>query len=88
MNITYGLAILASVQKELGWNLPFPGEIAAWDFEKNLSSAKLIAYHAESTVLSDVVADQVLNIAGGSMFVESFGPCWRSSMASSIGFPR
>ena len=68
MNITYGLAILASVQKELGWNLPFPGEIAAWDFEKNLSSAKLIAYHAESAVLSDMVADQVLNIAGGSMF--------------------
>jgi len=57
MNIAYGLAIFASMQKELGRDLPFPGEIAAWDVEKNLSSAKLIAYYAEWTVLSDGAAD-------------------------------
>ena len=43
MSIAYGLAIFASVQKELGRDLPFPGEIAAWDVEKNLSSARRIS---------------------------------------------
>lgn len=51
MNIAYGLAIFVSVQKELGRDLSFPGEIATWDVEKNLSSAKLVAYRAEWTAV-------------------------------------
>ena len=51
MNIAYGLAIFVSVQNELGRDLSFLGEIATWNVEKNLSSAKLIAYRAEWTAV-------------------------------------
>lgn len=51
MNIAYGLAIFVSVQNELGRDLSFLGKIATWDVEKNLSSAKLIAYRVEWTIV-------------------------------------
>jgi len=67
---------------------PFPGEIAAWDVEKNLSSAKLIAYHAEWTVLSDGAADQILNIADGSMFTcGKFWPVLAKQYGIAYGIP-
>ncbi|XTI93918.1 hypothetical protein V2W45_908665 [Cenococcum geophilum] len=88
MNIAHGLAIFASVQKELGWDRPFPGEIAAWDVERNLSSAKLIAYHTEWTVLSDGAADQILNIADGSMFTcGKFRPVLAKQYGIAYGIP-
>jgi hypothetical protein len=74
MNVVYGLAIYASVQKELGHKLEFPADIAAWEVEKHLGSAVLIGYHAEWAVLSETTRNQVLNIADESMF--SFGKFW------------
>ncbi|OCK82028.1 hypothetical protein K432DRAFT_433754 [Lepidopterella palustris CBS 459.81] len=47
MNLSYGLGVYASVQKELGRPLEFPGDVEAWEAEKHLSAAKLIGYHAD-----------------------------------------
>jgi hypothetical protein len=44
------------------------------DASKDLSTAKLIAYHAEWAVLTDGAADQVLNIVDDSRF--SWGGFW------------
>lgn len=74
INIVYGLAIYASVQKELGKKLEFPADIAAWEAEKHLSSALLIGYHAEWAVLTDGVKNQALNISDDSLF--TYGKFW------------
>lgn len=74
MNVTYALAIYASIQKELGLKLEFPADIAAWDQIKDLSAVKLIAYHAEWSVLTDGAANQALNIVDGSSF--AWGAFW------------
>ncbi|KAF2121039.1 hypothetical protein BDV96DRAFT_610024 [Lophiotrema nucula] len=74
MNIVHGLAIYASIQKELGRKLEFPGDIAAWEAEKHLSSASLIGYHAEWAVLTEGAENQALNISDDSMF--TYGKFW------------
>jgi nucleoside-diphosphate-sugar epimerase len=74
MNITYGLALYAAVQAELGLKLEFPGDNDAWYIENHMSYAPLIAYHAEWAALNADAADQVLNHSDGSMF--SFGKFW------------
>ena len=74
MNLTYGIALYASLSKELNKTLDFPADIAAWEAEKHLSSAMLIAYHAEWTVLTEGAKDQILNIADDSMF--TYGKFW------------
>ena len=74
MNITFALAIYASVQKELGLKLEFPADIGAWDANKDLSAVKLIAYFEEWAVLTDGAADQSLNIVDDSRF--SYGVFW------------
>ncbi|TVY45409.1 Short chain dehydrogenase [Lachnellula subtilissima] len=74
INITYALAIYATIQKELGLALEFPADIAAWDVNKDLSVVKLIAYHAEWAVLTEGAANQALNIVDDSRF--SWGAFW------------
>lgn len=74
MNIVYGLALYASIQKELGHKLEFPSNSAAWDVEKHLSSATLIGFHAEWAVLSDNTRNQALNIADSTSF--TYGKFW------------
>jgi len=74
MNITYALAIYASVQKELDLKLEFPTDVAAWDANKDLSVVRLVAYHEEWAVLTDGAADQALNIVDDSRF--SWGAFW------------
>jgi len=74
MNVPYGLALYAAVQKELGRRVEFPGDVDAWDVENHMSSAKLIGRHAEWAVLNPQAKDQVLNISDGSMF--SWGKFW------------
>ncbi|RFU28096.1 hypothetical protein B7463_g8256, partial [Scytalidium lignicola] len=74
MNVTYGLAIYASVQKELGRSLGFPADILAWDASKDLSTSRLIAYHAEWAVLTKEAANQALNIVDNSPF--AYGKFW------------
>ncbi|KAK1759073.1 NAD(P)-binding protein [Echria macrotheca] len=68
MNVPYGLALYAAVQKELGRSVEFPGDVDAWDAENHMSSAKLIGRHAEWAVLSPQTRNQALNISDGSMF--------------------
>lgn len=74
MSIAWGLALYAAVQKELGQPLEFYGDSSAWDAEKQLSSALLIGYHAEWTVLNHDARNQVLNIADDSNF--TYGKFW------------
>lgn len=74
MNIANGLALYAAIQKELGQALEFPGDTAAWDAEKHLSSALLISYHAEWTALTASTGNQILNISDGDVF--TYGKFW------------
>jgi hypothetical protein len=74
MNVTYALAIYASIQKELGLKLEFPADISAWDVNKDLSVVRLVAYHEEWAVLTDGAANQALNIVDDSRF--SWGAFW------------
>jgi hypothetical protein len=74
MNVTYALAIYASIQKELGLKLEFPADVAAWDVNKDLSVVKLISYHEEWAVLTEGAANQALNIVDDSRF--SWGAFW------------
>jgi hypothetical protein len=84
MNVTLGMAIYASIQKELGQPLNFPSGINAWDASKDLSTMKLIAYHEEWAVLTEGAADQALNIVDDSRF--SWGGVW-PTFASWYGIP-
>jgi len=84
MNLTYPLALYASVQKELGQSLDFPGDIVAWDAEKHDSSSGLIGYHAEWAALTDSAANQALNIVNGDSF--SYGKFW-PLLAAAYGIP-
>jgi nucleoside-diphosphate-sugar epimerase len=74
INLIYGLALFASVQKELGRKLSFPSDTRAWETLKDLSAAALIGYHAEWAVLTAGAENQALNIADDSPF--TYGKFW------------
>lgn len=74
MSVVYALALYASIQKELGQPLKWPSDINAWDANKDLSTSKLIAYHAEWALLTDSAANQALNIVDDSRF--AWGALW------------
>jgi nucleoside-diphosphate-sugar epimerase len=74
MNVPYGLALYAAVQKELGKRVEFPGDADAWDAENHMTMAKIIGRHAEWAVLNKQTANQILNISDGGMF--SWGKFW------------
>jgi nucleoside-diphosphate-sugar epimerase len=74
MSILYPLAIYASIQKYLGKNLEYPGGIESWETEKHLSTAKLIAYHAEWVLLEPKAKNLALNHSDGGAF--AFGKVW------------
>lgn len=84
MNIAHGFSLYAAIQKELGRSLEFPGDITAWDVEKHISSALLIGYHAEWTVLTSSTRNQALNIADGGTF--TYGQFW-PILAALYGIP-
>jgi hypothetical protein len=84
MSIAHGLALYASIQAELGQPLAFPGDIGAWEAEKHISSALLIAYHAEWTVLTPKAANQALNITDGGL--HTYGKFW-PILADIYGIP-
>lgn len=74
INISYPLAIYASVQTELGLKLEFPSDIGAWDINKDLTTASLLGYFSEWAVLTDAAKDEALNIVDDSPF--SYGKFW------------
>lgn len=74
MSIALGLGLYASVQRELGGKLEFPGDREAWNTEKHDTSAELIGYHAEWLLLSEGTENTVLNVADGSTF--TYGKFW------------
>lgn len=74
INISYPLAIYASVQKELGQRLEFPSDIGAWDAIKDLSTASLIGYFSEWVVLNAATANEAFNIVDNSPF--AYGKFW------------
>jgi hypothetical protein len=69
MDITYAIAIYASVQREFGQKLVFLADVHAWDANKDICTIKLVSYYPEWAVLTDVAADQALNIVDGSRFI-------------------
>jgi hypothetical protein len=74
MSIALGLALYATVQKELGRPLEFYGDGIAWATEKHLTGSLMIAYHAEWLFLTPGTEDQILNIADGGTF--AYGKFW------------
>lgn len=82
MNITLSLAMYASVCRELGEPLVFPGDIAAWECPATNSSAMLNAYMAEWAVLSPAAANQSFNMTDDSSF--TWGGCGRNSPVGTI----
>ncbi|KAH7348561.1 hypothetical protein BKA65DRAFT_398059 [Rhexocercosporidium sp. MPI-PUGE-AT-0058] len=74
INISYALAIYASVQKELNLKLEFPSDIGAWDINKDLTTASLLGYFSEWAALTPSAADEALNIVDDSPF--SYGRFW------------
>jgi hypothetical protein len=74
MSVVYALAVYASIQKELKQSLEWPSDFAAWDANKDLSTSKLIAYHAEWALLTAGAANQALNIVDDSRF--AWGGLW------------
>ncbi|KAK3652638.1 hypothetical protein LTR56_002003 [Elasticomyces elasticus] len=74
INITYPLAIYASVQKELGGKLEFPSDAGAWDAMKDLSTASLIGRFSEWAVLTEEAANEAFNIVDDSPF--AYGKFW------------
>ncbi|KAE8454187.1 hypothetical protein EG329_005112 [Mollisiaceae sp. DMI_Dod_QoI] len=74
INLSYGLAIYASVQKELGKKLEFPADIGAWDINKDQTAASLIGYFSEWAVLTDEAKNEAFNIVDDSPF--SYGKFW------------
>lgn len=74
MNIALGLALYAAVQKELNQSLEYPGDISAWEAEKQQTSAQILGYHSEWAVLSPAGANQILNSSDNSPF--TYGKFW------------
>ncbi|CZS93291.1 uncharacterized protein RAG0_03649 [Rhynchosporium agropyri] len=74
INISYAIAIYASIQKELGLKLEFPSDIGAWDVNKDLTTASLLEYFSEWAALTPEAEDQALNIVDDSPF--SYGKFW------------
>ncbi|GAO50907.1 hypothetical protein SAICODRAFT_91654 [Saitoella complicata NRRL Y-17804] len=74
MNVAIPLGIYAAVQKALGRNLHFPGDIRAWDTIQDQSSAYLNAYFEEWCALSESCDNESFNLTDGSPF--SYGKFW------------
>jgi hypothetical protein len=62
------------VQKELGKKLEFPADVAAWDANKDNTTAKLIGYFSEWAVLTPSAANETFNLTDDSPF--SYGRFW------------
>lgn len=75
MNVAYPLAVYATVCKELGEPLRWPGDVKAWQMDCSMSSAMMNAYMEEWAVLSSNTANQKFNTCDNSMFAwEGFWP--------------
>lgn len=87
MSVVFALAIYASVQRELSLPLAWPSDVEAWDANKDLSTSRLNAYHAEWAVLHAGAAGQALNIVDDSRF--AWGRLWAEAAGwYGIGFEK
>lgn len=84
INVSYALALYASIQKALGRPLEFPADVAAWDASKDLTTAGLIGHFSEWVVLSEGTAGEAFNIVDDSPF--AWGKFW-PTLASWYGVP-
>jgi hypothetical protein len=71
MNLAYPLIIYACVQKHLGRNLVFPGDLVCWENPTELSSAMTNAYFSEWAVLTDNAKNESFNAMDDSVFTWS-----------------
>ncbi|KAJ9650312.1 hypothetical protein H2198_010378 [Neophaeococcomyces mojaviensis] len=75
MNAAFPLAVYATVCKELGEPLRWPGDAKAWQMECSMSSAMMNAYMEEWAVLSSRATNQKFNTCDSSTFAwEGFWP--------------
>lgn len=74
MNLCYPLAVYATVQRHLGKPLEYPVDLAAWETNQTLSSAKLNCYLAEWAVLTEKAENESFNASDGCPF--TWGKFW------------
>jgi hypothetical protein len=74
MNILYPLSVYAAVQKHLGKDLDFPGDIVAWDKEQLQSSSLMNSYFSEWAALNEKAKDQSFNVVDDYRF--NWGRFW------------
>lgn len=65
MNLVMALAVLATLARELGQPLRFPGPLAAWESLHHIADAAQIGEAAAWAADSDKAADEVFNVANG-----------------------
>lgn len=68
MNLTYPLAIYATIQKYLGKPLKFPGDPTAWDQSVSVSTAEATGHFGEWIVLTSQTKNESFNTVDGCDF--------------------
>ncbi len=68
MNLAVAIAIYASVSKELGLPLRFPGRPGAYDRLLEMTDAGLLAQATEWAAITPAAQNQAFNIANGDLF--------------------
>jgi nucleoside-diphosphate-sugar epimerase len=68
MNLAVGIAVYASISKELGVPLRFPGRPGAYDSLLELTDAGLLAKATVWAATSPAAANQAFNITNGDLF--------------------
>lgn len=65
MNLVMAIGVLATLSRELGLPLRFPGPAAAWNALHHLADVDQIAHAATWSATAPTAADQIFNIANG-----------------------
>ncbi|WBQ06005.1 SDR family oxidoreductase [Kribbella sp. CA-293567] len=68
MNLAVGIAVYASISKELGVPLRFPGKLGAYDSLLELTDAGLLAKATVWAATAPAAANQAFNITNGDLF--------------------
>jgi len=68
MNLAMVIAVYASISRELGVPLRFPGKPGAWDSLLEMTDAGLLARATVWAATTEVCANQAFNIANGDLF--------------------
>src|SRR5690606_9724004 len=68
MNLVLSIAVYATLSRELGLPLRFPGKLGAYDSLLEVTDAGLLAWAAVWAATTEAAANQAFNIANGDLF--------------------